>query len=198
MDKELLDFQKNALLGNISGQPLCSDYKAAWRSCGNDKEMLVRLALSQQSLPFLSHACYTKMGVTKDYIVNNFGEFINGNRVFSDVEGVKGYTYELYVGHRKPFDIKSDVIAMMWCDCDITMPKTKCGRIYVSNGSTIHLSLDGYNSPSVYLFDDSKVIIDDADEDSTVTVFKYSDKASVEIGKYCFAKVNQFTKKLKL
>ena len=122
----MLIFRKNALLGNISAEPLCQAYKQAWRMCGDDKEMLVKLALKQQSIPYLSHACYESMGLTKEYILNNFGELINGKRTFENVEGVDGYTYQLYVGYDKDFEITADVTSLMWCIC----------RPWMSHGNT--------------------------------------------------------------
>lgn len=196
---ELLEFKKNAILGNISGQPLCEEYKAALRKCGDNKEMLVRLALMQQCTPYLSHACYEGMGLTKEYILNNFGELINGKRTFENVEGVDGYTYQLYVGYDKDFDIIADVTSIMWCNnIQIAVKATRCPTLYISNRSNVHLSLDGYNCPHIYLFDNSKVTIDDADEDSKVVIYKYSDKAQVELDKYCLANVRVFNKELRL
>ena len=81
---------------------------------------------------------------------------------------------------------------------DVTIPKTKCPILYVSNSSTIHITCYGYNCPHIYLFDDSKVTIHDADEGSKVVIYKYSDKAQVELGKYCLADVKVFDKQLKL
>lgn len=45
---------------------------------------------------------------------------------------------------------------------------------------------------------ESKITIEDIDKDSEVIVYKYSDKATVEEGKYCFGKVKVFNKQLKL
>jgi hypothetical protein len=199
MKDEMLMFKKNALLGNISAEPLCQAYKQAWRMCGDDKEMLVKLALKQQSIPYLSHACYESMGLTKEYILSNFGELINGKRIFENVEGVDGYTYQLYVGYDKDFEITADVTSLMWCDgSQIVIPQTKCPTLYISNSSDVHISCDGFNSPRIYLFDDSCVTIDDSDENTDIIVYKYSDKAAVEEGKYCFGKVKVFNKELRL
>jgi hypothetical protein len=196
---ELLEFKKNAILGKISGQPLCEEYKAAWRKCGDDKEMLVRLALMQQSTPYLSHACYESMGLTKEYILSNFGELINGKRTFENVEGVGGYTYQLYVGYDKDFEITADVTSLMWCNgSQIAIESTKCPTIYVSNKSHISVSGDGYNSIRIYLFDESSVILEDFDENSSVLIYKYSEDANVETGKYCLGKVKVFNKELKI
>lgn len=196
---ELLEFKKNAILGKISGQPLCEEYRAAWRKCGDDKEMLVRLALMQQSTPYLSHACYEKTGLSKEYILNNFGELINGNRTFENVEGVGGYTYQLYVGYDKDFEITADVTSLMWCNgSQLVIESTKCPTIYVSNRSKVHLVGDGYNSIRIYLFDKSSVVLEDFDENSSVLIYKYSEDANVEIGKYCLGKVKVFNKELKI
>ena len=195
---EFLEFKKNAILGKISGQPLCEEYKAALRKCGNNKELLVRLALMQQCTPYLSHACYERMGLTKEYILNNFGELINGKRTFEDVEGASGYTYQLYVGYEDDFDISADVTSIMWCNSSIVIPKIKCPTLYISNYSDVHVVLDGYNSPRIYLFDESKVTIDDCDKTSEVLVYKYDSRADVVLGKFCLGSVQIFNKTLRL
>ena len=198
MDK-LLEFKKNAILGKISGQPLCEEYKAALRKCGNNKELLVRLALMQQCTPYFSHACYESMGLTKEYILNNFGELINGKRTFENVEGVDGYTYQLYAGYDKDFEITADVTSLMWCNgSQIVIKPTKCPTIYLSNKSNVHIVGDGFNTVNIKLFDESKLIVEDIDENSEIIVYKYSDKATVEEGKYCFGKVKVFNKELRL
>ena len=199
MEDEMLTFKKNALLGKISAEPLCMQYKQAWRACGNDKELLVRLALSQQSIPYLSHACYESMGLTKEYILNNFGELINGKRTFENVEGVDGYTYQLYVGYDKDFEITADVTSLMWCNgSQIVIKPTKCPTVYISNKSKVRLVCDGYNTVNVKLFDESELIVEDMDENSEVVVYKYSDKASVELGKFCLKEPKVFNKELRL
>lgn len=196
---ELLEFKKKAILGKISGQPLCEEYKAALRKCGNNKELLVRLALMQQCTPYLSHACYESMGLTKEYILNNFGELINGKRTFENVEGVDGYTYQLYVGYDKDFEITADVTSLMWCNgSQIVIKPTKCPTIYVSNKSKVRLVCDGYNTINVKLFDESELIVEDMDASSEVVVYKYSDKAKVEEGKFCLKELKVFNKELRL
>jgi hypothetical protein len=199
MENELLYFKKNAMLGKISGQPLCEEYKAALRKCGNDKEMLMKLALSQQSLPYLSHACYEHMGLSKGYILSNFGEFVNGKRTFNDVEGVNGYTYQMYVGYSRDFDITADITNIMWCNSpQIVVNASKCPTIYISNKSDVHLVCDGCNYVNIKLFDESKVTIEDAPEDSKIIIYKYSDDCEVKEGKFNFSEIKEFKKELRL
>lgn len=199
MEDEMLTFKKNALLGKISAEPLCIQYKQAWRACGNDKEMLIKLALSQQSIPYLSHACYEHLGLTKEYILENFSEYINGNRVFNNVEGVNGYTYQLYVAFERDFKVVADVTSLMWCSSpQVLVSATKCPVLYISNSSNVHISCEGYNSPKIYLFDDSVVTIDDVDDTCDIIIYKYSDKAKVELGKFCLKEPKVFNKELRL
>lgn len=191
------EFNRNACLGKIA-QPLCSDYKAAWRACGDNKEMLIRLALQQQAQPYLNHACYENLGLTKQYIMDNYAEYINGNKTFYDVDGVKGYSYRLYVGYEDDFKVDCDVAGIMWSKGQITIPATLCPTVYISNGSDMHLSMDGFSSIRIYLFDESKVTIDGCDETCDVYIYKYSNRATVEIDNLCLGKVKIFNKQLKL
>ena len=200
MKDEMFDFKRNALLGNISGQPLCEDYKAAWRKCGNDKEMLVRLALQQQASPYFSTACYKDMGLTKEYIKENFKDYVNGY-VVNDADNVNGYTYGLYVDwdYENDLEIKTDVASLMWCvGSNVVLNKCKCPTIYVSNRSNIHLICEGFNTVFVKLFDKSVVTIQDCDETCDVIVYSYSKDAKVEKGKFCLGSVKVFQKELRL
>lgn len=195
-----MTFKRNALLGNISGQPLCSDFKSAWRQCGNNKEMLVRLALMQQSQPFFSTACYKSLGLSKEYIKEEFKDYINGY-IVANADGVDGYTYALYVdwNYENDLEIKTDVAGIMWTtNANVVVEKTKCPTIYISNKSSVNLICDGFNTIHVKLFDKSKLFIDDLDGESQVIVYKYSDDAKVEEGKFCLGKVKVFEKDLKL
>lgn len=200
MEDEMLKYKKNALLGKISTEPLCQAYKQAWRSCGEDKEMLVRLAMRQQSIPHFSTACYKNLGLSKDYIKENFSEYINGH-ILSDCDGVKGYTYALYVDwdYENDLNIETDVASIMWTvGANIVIPTSKCPTIYLSNKSDVHLVGDGFNTVNIKLFDESKLIVENIDENSEIIVYKYSDKATVEEGKFCLGKVKVFNKELRL
>ena len=194
----MFTFYKAALSGEIT-TPLCASYKAAWRQCGDDKEMLVRLVLRQQSLPYFFAHCYQGKGLSRDYILDEFKGYINGRYVGMDVDGVVGdYKTELYVGYNDEIVANDDVLATMWSRASVSIPTTKAVKIYCGCGSELHVSCDGYNSVIVMLFDDSKVFLEDVDKDSTVSVYRYSDKASVETGKFCMEEPKIFDKELRL
>lgn len=197
MKDEMFLFYKNALQGVITN-PLCAEYKNEWRGCGDNKDKLVRLALRQQSAPYFATFCYQGKGLTKDYCKQEFGDYING-RVFNDCDGVKGFSYGMFIDVPQVEEMALDVSQFLWCDdTNVSIPQTKCPRLYVSNRSNLNISLDGYNSIAIYLFDESTINIEDADNESNVIVYKYSKEAKVELGKYCFADVKVFDKELRL
>lgn len=200
MRDELFEFHKTALQGTLT-EPLCDEYRQEWRKCGGDKLRLVTLAMRQQSIPYFVTHCYNGKGLTKDYVLYEFADYINGYTI-RDADGVRGYTYGLYVDYDYDNDliVDKDVISVMWTrGTSIVIPETKSPVVYISNGSDVNLVCDGYNHPKIYLFDCSKVTIHDVGEESSVTVYRYSDDAVMVKGKFCLSdKINDFRKTLKL
>lgn len=189
----MLFFRKNAILAD-----LCKEYNDKWAACRGDKERLMRLVLMRQSAPFFADYCYRGRGLTKGYCKREFGEYLNG-RTFDGVDGVDGYTSAMYIDPPTGLQIASDTAQLLWCDnVDVKIPKTKCPTLYVSNRSTVNITIDGYSSISVYLFDESTVNIVDADDTCDVLVYKYSNVANVETGKYCLCNIKIFNKTLRL
>lgn len=182
MDKEFLNFLKDAYSNG-----LCKEYRDEIRKCHEDKLQLVRLAMRQQSCPWMATKMYEGV-ITPDYIRNTFGEYINGYTLH-DVEGVEGFTYGLYVGWDFDNDLvcEQDVIHVMWSDATVTVPKTKCPTIYVSNGSHVDIVCEGYNSIRLYIFDKSSVTIEDSDDTCEITAYEYSDKCRAEKGRFCLS-----------
>ncbi len=194
MSKDFLNFLKDAYSNG-----LCNEYKDELRRCHEDKLELMRLAMRQQSIPFVATKMFEGV-VKKDYLLNTFGEYLNGY-VLKDCDNVKDYTYTWYVGYDydNDIDVACDVTHISWTKGNtLVVPKCKAPILYVSNKSDVTIVGDGYNSITIYLFDESKVTLEDFDEETTVTVYKYSDKCEVEQGKFCFGKVKIFNKTLRL
>lgn len=190
---DLLNYRKNAI-----NDGLCEEWNKKWSACRNDKDKLMRLALMQQSIPHVFTYAYQGKGLSKEYLLEDFKDYING-RVFYDCDNVQGYTYQLNVDLKHDWTITTDVSAFMYCeDRIVTIPQCKCPTIYVGCTSDIHLALDGFNSVRVHLYDDSRLVVEDADEESNVIVYRYSDDARVECGKYNLGDVREFKKDLRL
>lgn len=195
----MFSFYKSALQGVLTN-PLCAEYRNEWRACGEDKEKLVKLALRQQSLPYFITHCQQGKGLSKEYLISEFGDYINEKRLISDADGVAGYTYSLFVGYNGICKPNSDVSAFMWCDCaTLDVETTKCPIIYVGCNTELHITCNGYNSVRIYLFDNSRLVIDDADETCSFVIYKYSDESDVDAGRYCLTNnLKAFRKELKL
>lgn len=197
---EMFTFYKNALQGTLT-KPLCNEYRNEWRSCGDDKERLVRLVMRQQSIPYFMAHCHDGKGLGKEYLMRTFREYINGKMEISDADGVDGYAYGLYVGYKGCFVAREDVLALMWCDdTTVRIDTAKCPVLYIGCDSDVRIVCEGYNSPRIYVFDESKVTFDDMDESCNAVVYKYSDGCEVKKGKYCIGKDNirTFKKELRL
>lgn len=194
MDKEYLCFIKDAYSNG-----LCDEYRDEIRRCHEDKLSLVRLAMRQQSIPYIATKMHEGV-ITKDYVQKAFSGFLNGF-ILKDCDGVDGYSYTWYVGYDSPKGIIADVDVLhvsFTKDAIISVPTSKATTLYVSNGSDVHIVCDGYNHIQLYLFDDSRVTIDDADMASNILIYRYCNNAVVEAGKYCFLKPKIFDKELRL
>jgi len=186
MEDASFNYYKNALLSN-----LCEEYKAEWRAKRNDKLALMKLALKQQSIPHCATFAYQGKGITKEYMLKEFGDYLNGY-VVNDADNVKGYTYTWYVGYDydNDIDVTCDVTHISWTkNKTLVVPQCRCPIIHISNKSKVRILCEGWNSLIIHLYDESEVTIDDADEHSKVFVYQYSDKVKVSEGKYNFATI---------
>lgn len=195
MNVELFKYYKAALVNG-----LCSDWKGYWQAAGDDKLKLITLAMSQQAIPHVVTYAYNGIGITKEYIETEFKDYINEKTPILDADGVDGYTYALYIAQNRILRPSADVSSLMWNkDITLELKTAQCGFIYVSNNSDIRLVMDGFNSPRIYLFDESTITIEDSDETCSATIYKYSDKCKVNYGKYCLSKrIKEFNKELRL
>lgn len=198
MKDEMMQYYKNSLLDG-----LCAEYKGRWQGAHGDKEKLVRLVLNQQALPHFLTYCHNGKGLSMDFLMDAYADYINGQYTAIDADGVEGggYKSQLYIGHNDNIHVEStDVLALGWCNVpSLEIKPTKSVKVYVGCSSNVYIDCGGYNNVIVMLFDDSVVHLEDIDEDSHVMIYRYSDDAVVERGKYCISRnVKVFDKELKL
>ena len=188
-------YYKNSLLNN-----LCEEYRNKWRAAKGDKTSLLKLSLCQQSIPHVAYFAHKGEGLTKEFLKGFVGEYINGYTLH-DADDVEGYTYGLFVDYPSYQDLIADksVCSLMWCkETSVVIPKTKATTLYISNNSDVTISCEGFNFVRVYIFDESRVTLEDLDEDSFALVYRYSKDADVLLGKYALGKCKMFDKELKI
>lgn len=193
MDNELFMFYRNSLSRN-----LCREYSDMFKKNLGDKKRMISLAMQQQSIPYVATSIYEGWGVDIGYLKNNYKGYINGRYSLKDCDMVQGYSYELWCDYKASMKVKTDIVHMVQCECDVNVRQTKCPTIYVSNKSNINLKSQGYNTIIVYLFDDSIINIDNTDSNTNIIVYKYSDNAKVIIGDKNEGKIKKFDKTLRL
>lgn len=193
MNKTLFNFIKKAY-----AEGLCDDYKNEIRAIQNDNKKLVELALRQQSIPFVATKIYGSNDAL-EYIKKEWAEYING-AVLSDCDGVDGYLYAWYVScdYRAIVAVSDVVHVSHTSNANFAIPECNAITLYVSNDSDINIICDGYNFVRVYLFDKSRVNITDADPDSKIIVYKYSDECDVTQGRFCLGVIKEYRKELRL
>lgn len=193
MNGDIMTFRKNALLADI-----CKEWDIKWMSCMNDKEKLVRLALMQQSIPYVMTFCYNGKGVSREYALNEFRDEINSKQHIDCDETGRDYLYSLHITNNN-VELTSDVAAFMWCDdIHVNVRRTKCPIIYIGCNSNIHLSCEGYNSCIVYMFDTSTLNVELLDTESELLIYKYSQNCKVIKDNFCFGKMTEHIKTLRL
>ena len=133
MLNELLTLKRNAVMLG-----LCDRYKAEWDEA-KDKKDLVDLALDANGVEFMAKSVAEGWGVSKDYILDNFGDYVNGKYVREK----GGYTSELYVGYGGDNLQRATLNLFVGCDTSILVPEGSVCKIYVCGRSNVRLKCAG-------------------------------------------------------
>ena len=193
-ERDLNFFWKNCIK-----RGLCKEYVLLWRNC-KTKEDFIKLSMQMGSIPFIADAIYNGWGISTDFIKKEFADFINGNYVGIDVEGLKKIDREnkikkelqsiLYCSHNEYINFQENIIHIINCDCDLYVPYDEIKIIFISNKSNVRLHLKECATTTIYLFDESTVTIIEDTEFTLASFYKYSDKCNIiknkTLGKYLF------------
>lgn len=133
--EKILQFKRNAtILG------LCGEYKKKWDEC-NTKQDLVDMALDSNGVEFMADSIAFGWGLSKDYLLREFGKYANG--AYKCHEG-GGYTSEMYVGAHGTLKSGTAILLVAYCDdLKIVIPEYAFCRIYVCGGSKILIENNG-------------------------------------------------------
>lgn len=168
-------FKKEARIRN-----LCSNFALLWGQC-KTKEDYVRLSLIPQSIPYIATSSYDGWGISTEDIYANFSSVINGKRVYKNIDGIENTKGVLYVKYNnKTKRIKENIVHIMdSTNSTFIVEKTQCPMIYISNNSNVKIEANGYNTISLYLFDNCLVDITNIKPDTKVLITKYSDNGKL-------------------
>lgn len=192
----MLYFYKNAIL-----RDLCQEYKVEWKKKMDDLEELIKFSLRQQSIPFFAAATYEGWGLSIDYFKRIFKDYINGKYTAygCDGAGMVGIGSQAYADYHFEVIVNPDVYVyhFVGCNSHIKVPQTKCPTFYLSNRCDIDLTLFGFSSVRVYLFDESELNMKGIPSNCNVVIYKYSPNCKVNCPNTS-NNVHVFSKELKL
>lgn len=133
--KDVLTLKRNSIL-----MGLCKKYKEKWDLCSNKKQ-LVDMSLDINGVEFMADSIAFGWGLSKEYLQEEFGEFMNGNYQSEE----NGYTSEMFIGASGITRVKSTLLLVAYCDdLEIEIPEYMACRIYVCGGSRVQIRNRGH------------------------------------------------------
>ncbi len=145
----ILQFKRNGILLG-----LCGKYKGLWDACSSKSE-LVRLALDVNGIEFMSDSIAFGWGLSRDYLMKEFGEFMNGAYRCQE----RGYTSEMYVGARGVVSVSSTLVLAAYCDgLELLVPEHMACKVYVCGCSRVRVESRGRLELHVYGTDNDVVV----------------------------------------
>ena len=133
MLNELLTLKRNAVMLG-----LCGKYKAEWDEAKGKKD-LVDMALDANGVEFMAKSVAEGWGLSKDYILDNFGDYVNGKYV----RDKDGYTSEIYVGYGGDILQRATLNLFVRCNTSILVPEGSVCKIYVCGVSNVRINCAG-------------------------------------------------------
>lgn len=133
--KSILELKRKAL-----AMGLCGDYKGKWDNAQTPKE-LVKLATDINGADFLCASVAKEWGLSKDFLLKNFGEYINGKFI---ARQEKGYTSEIYIGHTDKIVSFATILILLYTeDAVVHIPKNHVCKIYAAQNTNLVIMCEG-------------------------------------------------------
>lgn len=135
--KSILQLKRKAL-----AMGLCGDYKTKWDNATTHKH-LADLALDINGADFLCASVAKKWGLTKDFLLNNFNNLINGKYTAKCGANNNTYTSEIYIGHNGNITAHTTILIVLYSNVTIHVPTNHICRIFSAGNTNISVESDG-------------------------------------------------------
>lgn len=119
---------------------LCQDYKEKWNNSTTNKD-LADLALDINGADFICASVEKEWGLTKEFILNNFTQYINGKYIAGQR---KDYTSEIFVGYNGEITARTTILIILYSNAIIHIPQNHACKIFAAKNSMINITCDGY------------------------------------------------------
>lgn len=135
--RSILDLKRKAL-----AMGLCGKYNEKWADATTQKE-LVDLATDINGADFLCASVAKGWGLSRDFLLQNFGDYINGRYVSAHGEK-KDYTSEVFIGCDGEIRARTTIIIVLYSDVTVYVPKNHACRIFAAGNTNIGIQCDGH------------------------------------------------------
>lgn len=119
---------------NARKENLCEEYSQMWDSCGSLKQYM-DMALSTKGVDYLCDSIAKGWGISPEHLSDRFSRFINGRYISKQ----KNYESELYCEYNGSIAVRTAILTLINCKCDIYLPVNNICEIYVTGKSAIHI-----------------------------------------------------------
>lgn len=145
---------------------ICARYRREWDKSTNLQDIM-DMALSAQGVEFTCDACAFKWGLSRDYILNNVGDYINGRYQ----RNKDGYTSEMYVADKGEKTLRSTLNLLIGCNGTVIVPKFHICKIYVCESD---ISLHSIGKCELYIYGDNCKVDIPEESSANVTINRVS------------------------
>lgn len=117
---------------------LCGEYGELWNAA-EDKEQLMLMALSANGLQFLAESFANTWGLTTEYAVKTFGQYMNGQYLCKQ----NGYTTEMYCSFEGEITARATATLVVASNATIKTPRGRAVQIHLSGKNNVVIDCDG-------------------------------------------------------
>lgn len=133
--KSILELKRKAV-----AMGLCGDYKTKWDNAMTIKQLL-DIASDINGADFLCASVAKGWGLSKDFLLKNFGEYLNG-KYKANID--RGYDSEIFVGYTGKIVANATILTILYADnVNIRIPKNHMCRIFAACNTKLEILCEG-------------------------------------------------------
>lgn len=153
---------------------LCSQYVDLWASAKN-KQMLYNLSMRYNSIRYIALSIYEGWGVSLDYILSEFKDYINGKEVatiyLDDNLQADGLMYVCL--NDTSIDMNVDVVNIIKCNNLTINTNRYATQLHINNDSHCKLNIASDGNIMIYLYDTSTIDLGKLRKGQRVFIYDY-------------------------
>lgn len=164
---------------------ICLDYALLWAKCGNNRNKLFELAMYGDSIVYVATSTYDNWGMSYDFILNYFNDYINSEIPFYYIEekDLEGLSYQWKLQENNKHDeLTANITHLCNCKGSEFIVGTDIAELYITNDSDVVLDFKEDCRFNIYLLNNSKVTLNNLGDGSKITIYDYNSTNTIVRG----------------